>query len=122
MIEGRFRRPQRLIRPAEFRRVFARPCKVSSRYALILARDNSLTRGRLGLAIAKRHVKTAVQRNRIKRHARESFRAHAADLAGLDCVVLARAGLDRLSDRELRRALDALWQELIQRCRPFSCS
>lgn len=122
MTDGRFRRPQRLTRPAEFRRVFARPRKVSSRHALILARDNSLSRGRLGLAIAKRQVKTAVQRNRIKRHARESFRAHAAELVGLDCVVLARAGLDRLSDQELRRVFDALWQDLSQRCRPSSCS
>lgn len=117
MIEGRFTRQQRLTRPAEFKHVFAKPCKVSSREALILSRPNSLDRGRLGLAIAKRQIKTAVQRNRIKRFARESFRAHAGTLIGLDCVVLARAGLERASNQELRRLFDALWQDLGQRCK-----
>lgn len=47
---------------------------------------------RLGLVVAKKHLKRAVDRNRFKRLVRESFRAHQQQLEGLDVVVLARSG------------------------------
>lgn len=46
---------------------------------------------RLGLAIAKKQARRAVDRSRLKRIARETFRRHRAQLPDVDLVILARA-------------------------------
>ena len=114
---GRFARQQRLTSPAEFKQVFAHPCKVGDNYLSLLCQKNNLPLSRLGLAIAKRNIKTAVARNRIKRMSRETFRQHQAVLAGLDIVVLARTSAAQLTNQELRRALEGLWLGLIKKCK-----
>lgn len=106
----------RLRKPAEFRRVFADPCRVSGSGFTLLARPNGLGHARLGLAIAKRHVRTAVGRNRVKRQVRETFRLQQQRLAGLDVVVLARAGLASGDRAALRSALERQWRRLAERC------
>ncbi len=81
---------------------------------LVLAQPNELPNGRLGLVIAKKHVKKAVQRNQVKRIIRESFRQHQAELEGLDLIVLARPGLAKVEPVELRTMVDELWSRLIK--------
>jgi len=114
---GRFARRQRLLRPAEFKQIFDRPCKISDKHLTLLCRQNDLPQARLGLAISKRNNKTAVARNRIKRLSRESFRQHQVELAGLDIVVLARTSAAQLTKQELFRVLENLWQGLIKKCK-----
>lgn len=115
-----FTRRQRLLHSKDFRRVFADPCKSGSRFVILLAKTNSLDHARLGLAISRKHAKTAVARNRIKRQIRASFRLHQDELRGLDIVVIGRPGLDRVDPREFRGALDRQWRYLIKRCAPSS--
>ena len=45
---------------------------------------------RLGVVVAKRNVKLAVARNRLKRTVRESFRLQQSCLTGLDIVVVVK--------------------------------
>ena len=45
---------------------------------------------RLGLVVPKRLARQSVDRNRLKRLAREAFRRHAAKTAGLDLVLAMR--------------------------------
>ncbi len=113
---GRFSRNARLLSPAEFKSVFSNARKVGGRYLTLLARANNLGHPRLGLAISRKHVKTAVGRNRIKRQTRESFRQHQATIGSYDIVILSRPGVDRLTQRELRLLIDGFWQELAKRC------
>jgi len=68
----------------------------------------------LGLAIAKKHVKLAVGRNRIKRVVRDSFRHHQQQLTGLDLVVLARTGTADQSNKRLFSSLEAHWHRLVE--------
>ena len=49
--------------------------------------ENDLTHPRLGLAIAKRFVPKAVNRNHVKRAVREWFRHNQAYLANVDLMV-----------------------------------
>ena len=72
--QARFPKRARLLKPAEFSRVFKKAHRSSDRQLTILAAPNDLDYPRLGLAISKKHAKRAVDRNRIKRIVRESFR------------------------------------------------
>lgn len=102
-----------LLSSSEFQRVFdAVDWKVSSQHILLLTRKNELDQPRLGLVIAKRHVKLAVQRNRVKRIIRESFRQHQHELNGVDIVVLIRPGIDQQDNPILFKQLGSLWRKL----------
>jgi ribonuclease P protein component len=68
-----FPKALRLLRPAEFRRVYARRRSAADAVLRIQGCENDLGHGRLGLA-ASRRVGNAVVRNRWKRLVREAFR------------------------------------------------
>jgi ribonuclease P protein component len=89
---------------------------VGNRHITILARQNGLNHPRLGLAIAKRQLKRAVDRNLIKRLARESFRLNQQVIGHFDVVVMVRSGIERLERQKVRKAFDRFWQELAERC------
>jgi ribonuclease P protein component len=111
-----FTRNDRLLEAGDYKRVFDHVEKrVSHRHLLLLATPNSLSHHRLGLVIAKKHVRLAVQRNRIKRQARESFRHWMAESEGLDIVLLARNSLDQLDNAALSTILRQQWQKLTDR-------
>ena len=82
----------------------------------LLACRSELDHPRLGLAIAKKSEKHAVQRNRIKRLVRESFRTHQHSLGPYDIVVMARPGIARSSSAELRTALERVWKRMAEQC------
>jgi ribonuclease P protein component len=75
-------------------------------------RPNGLAHARLGLAISKRASKLAVERNRLKRLLRESFRRVRDQLPPVDVVVMAREQAVSLSGAELLAEADALWRRL----------
>jgi ribonuclease P protein component len=83
----------------------------------VLARINGLEHARLGLAVSKKKLKRAVDRNRLKRVIRESFRSHQTMLTGLDLVVVNR-GAD-MSDNNgyYLASLSLHWQRLTKRCK-----
>ena len=109
-----FTKRQRLLTPSDFKQVFDQTAlRASHRHCLILARHNLLSQGRLGLIIAKKHIPLAVERNRIKRLIRESFRHQQQRLAGIDAIVLARKGLDQQDNAAIHRLLLQLWQKLL---------
>jgi len=111
-----FPRDRRLLTAADYRRVFAKPLKSADACFTVLASPASLPVSRLGLAIAKKQLKHAVERNRIKRLVREYFRCHvAADLA-CDFVVLTRGVVRHKSNRELLLSLQKHFESLIVRC------
>ncbi len=118
MVSRDFGREKRLLTPRQFKAVFDSPSgKAPGKNVLLLARDNQLDHPRLGLVIGKKSVKLAVERNRIKRQIRESFRLNQLNLAGWDIVVVARKGLGDLENDELAQQFGKLWKRLA-RSRP----
>lgn|SRR5690554_3747387 len=108
-----FGREKRLLTPRQFKAVFDSPSgKLPGRNVLLLVRENDLPHPRIGLVIGKKSVKLSVQRNRIKRQLRETFRLHQMDLSGWDIVVIARKGLADLDNPELARQFAKLWRRL----------
>jgi ribonuclease P protein component len=67
---------------------------------------------RLGVALTRRFVPSAVERNRMKRVLREVFRRHPVKLAGLDCVVTFRRALSPSEKADLAREAERLLDEL----------
>lgn len=113
MAEFGFPKTSRLLNAADYKAVFSdAQIKVSCRHFLVLATASNRSSSRLGLVIAKKHVALAVQRNRIKRQLRDTFRHHRALLGRLDLVVLARKDADKLSNRQLKNTIERLWQDL----------
>ena len=112
-----FGRNLRLLKPAEYKRVFDSATRVATRYLTLLARPNDLGHPRLGLAISRKSVRSAVNRNRIKRQVRESFRLNQELLGGIDVVIMARGGIEAWDWQELRSTLDDKWRELKKRCK-----
>jgi len=110
-----FTRQQRLLTARDYQFVFAKPYKSSDRYLTILARDNNLLEARLGLAIAKKRIKFAVARNRLKRLIRESFRQQ--QVANLDYVVLAKNEANQADNRVLLNSLAKHWHKLSRQCK-----
>ena len=111
-----FGRKLRLLTASDYKAVFdAADYKVSSAQLLVLAINTGHTDPRLGLVISKKNIRFAVQRNRVKRLIRESYRKHQLQLCGLDIVVLARKGLDQQDNSAITKITDKLWQDLIQR-------
>jgi ribonuclease P protein component len=112
-----FPRDYRLLKELEFKRVFAQPRKSSDAWFTVFARASAAADGpaRLGLAIARKQLKRAVERNRIKRLTREYFRLHVAPtISGIDYVVMARAKAKEQSCKRLRHSLDKHFQKLQQ--------
>ena len=113
----RYPRRARLTGPADYRRVFNNcQCRVNDRWLTVLAAPNTLGHPRLGLAISRKAARSAVARNRIKRHIRETFRRTQAELGGLDIVVIARPGVATQPAPVLNAALHKLWKRLITTC------
>ena len=115
-----FPREARLVTPGAFRRVFANADRFSDRYWTVLITPNEVGRPRLGLAIGRRLSPRAVDRNRLKRLARESFRRHQWQLPNVDIVLMARPAARDCPGAVLHGALDRLWQRVIKRCEQSS--
>jgi ribonuclease P protein component len=114
----RFTKSLRLLCASDFKPVFDNaPFRASHQYFLILARLNDQTIPRLGLVMAKKHMRLAVERNRMKRLIRESFRLHQEELSGLDIVVLSRKGMDNLSNNDFSQQLNQQWQRIFKKLR-----
>ena len=104
----------KLLKPAEFKQVFNAANRVSDRHLTVFYNANDLHQARLGLAISKKVSKLAVDRNRIKRLARETFRLNQQQLPFLDFVVLARPSAVKTDNKVLIASFNKLWDKLSQ--------
>ena len=113
--DERFPKTRRLLNARDYSRVFDNAqAKASHKHLLLLAAPNDRPAHRLGLVIAKKNVRLAVQRNRIKRIAREFFRTLPDSDAAMDVVLLTRPGIDQLDNAELSSILQRQWRKLSQ--------
>ncbi len=86
--------------------------KVHQPHFLFLAKHSELPNSRLGLVVAKKKVRRAHERNRVKRLARESFRLHQHQLGLLDIVVMPKVGIETVPNAELYQQLQFAWHKL----------
>ena len=115
-----FSRHVRLLKPDEHSRVFKNPVRSSDRYLTILAVPGEKSFARLGLAISKKNAKRAVDRHRIKRLVRESFRLNQCELPAIDIVVMAKPITKSAENQQIHHSLQEHWNRLKKQCAKFS--
>jgi ribonuclease P protein component len=102
----------RLHRAADFAALRQVTGRWQGRHFLLRWRTTSERGARLGLAVSRKVSKRAVERNRIKRVVRESFRAEREALPALDVLVIARNSAATAPNPELFADLERVWQKL----------
>lgn len=106
---SRFPKSSRLLKSAEFDRVFQRRRSRGDGVLVVYACENEIGAPRLGLVVSRK-AGNAVVRNRWKRCLREAFRLSQSELPPVDLVVLPRPAA-AASMPVVRRSLVRLAQD-----------
>ncbi len=105
----------RLTGKRAFQEIFEKPRVATDSCFKILAKQNGQEFSRLGLAVSRKVDRRAVQRNRLKRLVRESFRQYInkhPELKPADYVVLPRQQAVTICNEEVFERLDRLWNNV----------
>ncbi|MGB6976687.1 MAG: ribonuclease P protein component [Gammaproteobacteria bacterium] len=102
----------RLLTPQDFQTVYRNARRVTCHKSVILVKINGQNHPRLGISLPKKVVPIAVQRNRIKRVIRESFRLQQNSLKGLDIIVVVKQKIE-LADSNFKMSLTEQWKKLV---------
>jgi ribonuclease P protein component len=101
--------------PEEFSSVIRFRCSASSELLQIFVKPNGLLQARLGLIVAGKIERLAVNRNRVKRILREVFRERQQEWAGLDVVMRLRCRVGPNDTLRMMAEAEKLMIQL-QRC------
>ncbi len=112
MVGGKFSKESRLLTSIEYNRVFSKGKKSSDRYFIVFADRNCFLKPRLGLAISRKCSKKAVDRNRLKRVARDFFRSTQHEIENMDLVIVGRPMSTEVGNKTLRSSLQAHFTRL----------
>lgn len=110
--QATFPREARLLHPPQYRAVFAQGEKFVCGGFVIIVAANDHGCARLGMALAKRRMRRAVDRSRVKRIIRESFRYRRDKLPAVDIVVLARNRTASMGNARLGAELTGTWRRI----------
>ncbi|MBL0142177.1 MAG: ribonuclease P protein component [Betaproteobacteria bacterium] len=95
--EGLSRR-HRFVGRGSFAAALRNPRKLRGSMMILHVTSGNAGKSRLGLAVPKRIARRSVDRNRMKRLAREMFRRHDVKALGLDLVLAPREPFSRASE------------------------
>jgi ribonuclease P protein component len=109
-----FKKQQRLLKKIDYDCVFEQAKKIVTQEFVILYRKNKIGHTRLGLALSKKMIAKAHERNRIKRLIRESFRQEK--LPAIDVIFLARSGVAKQLNTGINKTLNKTWEKLNSCC------
>ena len=113
-MRGRLTLPaqRRLRRKTDFEAAYARGRRFGNGFFAVTAKPNDTGGPRLGLAVSVKNAGSSVERNRLRRVIRESFRLNQHELPAVDLVVSARGRARDAAGTELRVSLLSLWKKL----------
>ena len=110
---ARFTKAQRLLTPAAFREVFDAPeRKLHQSHLMAFVRANTQDKPRVGMAITKRKVPTAVARNLIKRQIREQFRLKCLNIESKDIVFIVKKSIKDIDKKELKNQINNIFKKI----------
>lgn len=113
-----FPKQARLRNRSQFLELSRTAQRVYTPHFLLLWRDNSLGRSRIGVTVTRK-VAGAVGRNRVKRMVREAFRRSSlARSLELDLVIIARQGAPALNGNQTAQQLEEAFQRIRRKANP----
>ena len=112
-----YSRKLRLLTPSHFEYVFSHAVAAPNPDLTLLARRNELNHPRVGITVAKKNVRRACDRNRLKRLIRESFRLNQHNMPNIDIVVVVKKGLNVRDNQAIHTLLNKQWIKLSKRCK-----
>ncbi|MEX0942885.1 MAG: ribonuclease P protein component [Pseudomonadales bacterium] len=119
MATHEFPRTRRLTNAREYDAVFKQAdYRASVREFLLLAKKTDGQISRIGSVVSKKVAGNAIQRNRIRRLIKESFRTEfdkRFGYMGLDIVIVARPPVRYQPNRETLDVLAGLWEQLAKK-------
>ncbi|WP_230657055.1 ribonuclease P protein component [Psychrobacter sp. I-STPA10] len=106
----------RLLTSAHYKHVFDNVCyKVHQPHIMAFVSNTDSEYPRLGLAITKKKLKTAVSRNLVKRLIKERFRHYAPQLLAADMVFILKKPTTELSNQQITAQVDAIFAKILQK-------
>lgn len=105
-------RSARLFRPTDFAALREHSRRTNTDSFTVQYRTRQEPGPRLGMAVSRRVSKLAVERNRIRRQIRESFRLHRNGLPDFDILIIARGSAAARANALLRVELVSIWRTL----------
>lgn len=109
-----FRLPKqaKLIKTDDFSSVFNLRKRIANKHLVLRYKPNDNTGARLGLIVAKKTAKLAVQRNYMRRVLRELFRLKQHELPAVDLIIQVQKIFDKPDFFEIKQEFDALCKKL----------
>ncbi len=111
-----FPRSARLVKAEDFKQVFQHNRRIADDCLTLLVARSPGTQSRIGFAIARKQIRRAVDRNRIKRLLRESFRRRRQQLPPHDIVVMVRSKILSLTHGQILDRLEQHWRRVVELC------
>ena len=114
-----FDKTQRLLKPKQFKFVYRSQYWGNSQHYSFNVRptstgeDDTSSTVRVGITVAKKVSKRAVDRNRYKREIREFIRHRLTQLHSVDVVITAKPICAKATDAERLEGLEQLWSKLL---------
>lgn len=115
----RLDRSSRINRKQDFQSIFNQGERLTNAYFIFCYRISGRNKPRLGLVVNKRSARLAVNRNRIKRLNRETFRLRQHQLKAIDLIVIAKQQIDKAENPELLQCLNKLYDKLNDCCKSY---
>jgi len=104
-----FSRDKRLLTGKDYKLVFDNAKRIGNSHWTVYGWRHKEARAQLGLAIAKKTLRRAHERNRLKRLARETFRHMHGQLLGVNVVVMAGKAAEAADNETLVAQLTKLF-------------
>lgn len=105
----RFTKEYRLRQSGDIRLCLKEKKRCASKAFVAICRPNQFKHARLGVVVPKKYFRRAVDRNHIKRLAREIFRRESNRLPGLDVLILVRSDAPKLDRSAWFSDMQSVW-------------
>ena len=113
MVSFRLAKQSKMVKTDDFSSVFNLRKRIANRHLVMRYKTNEHNIPRLGLIVAKKTAKLAVQRNYMRRVLRELFRLNQHNLCAIDLVIQVQRPFEKPDFMLIKQEFEQLMQKLV---------
>lgn len=113
MVSFRFTKQAIIVKTDDFSSVFTLRKRIANKHLVMRYKTNEHNMPRLGLVVAKKTAKLAVQRNYMRRVLRELFRLNQHNLPAVDLVLQVQKPFEKPDFMLIKQEFERLVQKLV---------